>query len=210
MRIRFILCCCLVMSGVMTAGAASTNPADYPLRIHVFGKSNSTAWVNRRSRSVTETKGQGHANLFANGEVRAVEFSYTCDGQHLRPSSGFWDTYPAKWKKPNRVLVMLIPVFGKTGKYSTCELNTDVKDYAYNRLSQTRFEPVPPEQFKAWMVQHQYDPEHGKNVPVLSDSDPGSPVPPATTSTPADAPAAPSGTTPPTASSRPPVAPSDK
>ncbi len=159
MRLSRIICGALLFSS-LRLGAESKNPADYPLRIHIFGRSQMTFFHNR---ALDETRGDGRANLFANGEVHGVDFSYQCSEQ-FRPSFGF-ETYPAKWKKPNQELVVLFPVFGKANTYFTCNLKTNVKDYAYF-VHNGRLDSEPAAQYKAWMTQHDYDPEHGKNMPV--------------------------------------------
>ena len=140
--------------------AESKNPADYPLRVHIFGRDQTTFY---HSHMMDEAKGDGRANLFANGEVHGVDFSYECS-EKLRTSMGY-ETYPARWKKPQQELVVLLPVFGHANTYSPCHLKTDVKDVAYYRHNgSTGTEPAAA--FKAWMVKHDYDPEHGKDMPV--------------------------------------------
>src|SRR5690349_10512305 len=74
--------------------ADSKNPADYPLRLHIFHASGTTFFHNRVPE---EVRGDGRANLFEYGEPRAVDFSFVCP-QKVQPSFGF-ETYPAKWKK---------------------------------------------------------------------------------------------------------------
>jgi len=182
MRLLAVLCCGVILGGgALGLKAESRNPADYPLRIHIFGQSQTSFYHNR---SLEETKGEGRANLFANGDVHAMEFSYDCS-EKLKASFGY-ETYPAKWKKPGQELVVLMPVFGKTGQYFTCNLKTDVKDYAYF-AHDGKMGSEPSSQFKAWMVKHEYDPEHGKDVPVnTAGNAPGAP-------TAASAPAAPVG-----------------
>jgi len=162
MRLSRFLCAALVFSGVLLI-AESKNPADYPLRIHIFGRTQMTFF---RNRAVDEGRGDERANLFANGEVRGVDFSYDC-GRQFRPSVGF-DTYPAKWKKPNEELVVLFPVFGKANAYYTCKLKTNVRNDAYF-LHDGRLDTETAERFKAWMTKHEYDPEHGKNEPFRLD-----------------------------------------
>lgn len=155
------LCAVLAVAVSAVPGRAeSKNVADYPLRIHIFGRNQTTFYSGQM---VDEAKGDGRANLFANGEVHGVDFSYACSDK-LRASFGF-ETYPARWKKPGRELVVLLPVFGKTGSFWTCDLKTDVKDFAYMRNRGSMGQESPAE-FKAWMVKHDYDPEHGKNMPV--------------------------------------------
>jgi len=149
--------------------AESKNPADYPLRLHIFGRSQ-TSFYYSRMRSLDETQGDGRANLYENGEARGMDFNYRCDYK-VRASFGY-ETYPARWKKQGKQLVVLLPVFGQAGKFFTCDFNADVKDFAYaNGKDGLRSEPVP--QFKLWMQRHDYDPEHGKDVPVRGGGDQG-------------------------------------
>ncbi len=148
--------------------AESKNVADYPLRIHIFNRSETTFY---HARVEEEAKGEGRANLFENGEAHGVDFSFDCSDK-LKASFGY-ETYPAKWKKPGKELTVLLPVFGKTGSYFTCNVKTDVKDFAYAKTNGSmRSEPVA--EFKSWMVKHEYDPEHGKNMPVKTQGSEGS------------------------------------
>ena len=77
--------------------ADSKDPADYPLRIHIFNLNQTTFF---RNRAVDEARGEGRANLFENGEARGIDFSYDCL-EKIHPSFGF-ETYPAKWKKQGK------------------------------------------------------------------------------------------------------------
>lgn len=159
MRRMLALCVCFLLAAT-TLHADSKNPADYPLRIHIFSHSETNFY---RREYMDETKGDGRANLFENSMAHGVDYTFECD-QKVKSSFGY-ETYPAKWKKPGKQLLVLLPVFGKTGDYFTCVLNTDVKDFAYaNRNGRLTQESV--EDYKAWMVRTGYDPEHGKDVPV--------------------------------------------
>lgn len=160
MRLSRVCAVVCVAASTFAVRAESKNLADYPLRLHIFGRNQTTFYTHG---SVDETKGDGRANLFANGEVHGVDFNYACSDK-LRASFGF-ETYAAKWRKPGRELVVLMPVFGKTGSFWTCDLKTDVKDFAYTRHNGSMGQESPAE-FKAWMVKHDYDPEHGKNMPA--------------------------------------------
>ncbi len=157
-RLRTLSCCVLLASSTLLAD--SKNPGDYPLRVHIFNRSEITFIHNR---ATDEAKGEGRANLFANGEVKAVDFTFDCS-QKLKASFGY-ETYPAKWKKPGQELTVLLPVFGKTGSFFTCNFKTDVKDFAYIARD-GKMASEPSAEFKAWMVRHEYDPEHGKNMPT--------------------------------------------
>lgn len=159
MRYLKIVSICILGASVL-ASAESKNPADYPFRLHIFGRSQTTFYNHRIAE---EAKGDGRANLFANGEVHGVDFSYECSDK-VRASFGF-ETYPAKWKKQDKELTVLMPVFGKSNTYFTCTFKTDLKDFTYvmrngNMGSETAAD------FKEWMAKHDYDPEHGKNMPV--------------------------------------------
>jgi hypothetical protein len=140
--------------------AESKNPADYPLRIHIFRRNETTFYQNRMAE---ETKGEGRANLFENGEPKGVDFQYDCS-EKLQTSSGF-ETFPARWKKPNLELIVLMPEFGKQGSYSTCRLKVQMKDFTYYSHNGT-LGTEPIESFKQWMTKHDYDPEHGKDTPT--------------------------------------------
>lgn len=150
----------LIFGAAATGRADSKKIADYPLRLHIFGRNQTTFY---HYRSEDEAKGEGRAELFENGEGHGVDFTFDCS-QKIKASFGF-ETYPAKWRKPGRQLTVLFPVFGKTGSYFTCDINTDVKDYAYT-MHDGRMASEPVADLKSWMVKHDYDPEHGKDVPA--------------------------------------------
>lgn len=150
---------CVLLASIL-GFAEGKHPADYPLRLHIFNRSETKFYHNR---AVDETKGDGRANLFENGEPRAMDFSFECP-ERLMPSFGF-ETYPARWKKPNAELVILVAEKGKPNKYFTCDLKATVKDYAYVMVN-GRLMSESPAKYKEWMTRHEYDPEHGKDRPV--------------------------------------------
>jgi len=153
----------------------SRNPADYPLRVHIYRRNETTFYHNHQTE---EAKGEGRANLFEGGEPKGIDFQFECDTR-LQTSSGF-ETFPAKWKKPGQELIILQPQFGKNS-YDTCKLKVMVKDFVYvSRNGNLASEPA--EVFKQWMVKHEYDPEHGKNTPTQMTPAATNPTPPATPS----------------------------
>lgn len=146
--------------------AESHNPADYPLRIHIYRRNETTFYHNRQTE---EAKGEGRANLFEGGKPKGIDFQFECDTK-LQTSSGY-ETFPAKWKKPGQELVILQPQFGKTN-YNTCRLKVLVKDFVYvSRNGNLTTEPV--DVFAQWMVKHDYDPENGKNTPIRATPEAG-------------------------------------
>ena len=163
-RISRMLCLLIAFFVAIPLCAESKNPADYPLRLHIFVSNEVTFYHNR---SVDETRGDGRANLFENGEPRGVDFSFDCD-KKVKPSFGF-ETYPAKWKKQGERLIVLLPVFGEANAYFSCTLHTQVREFAYF-MRNGKLASEPPAQYKAWMANHDYDPEHGKNTPRAADA----------------------------------------
>lgn len=153
-----------------SALAGGHSPADFPLRVHVFGFS---AHSHYTWQNLDEVDGEGRANLYENGEPRGFDFGYRC-GDRLRVSPGY-ETYMAKWKKPGRELEILLPVFGKPGAMESCDLKVDMKDAAYHRHNGLLAEE-PIARYKEWMDLHQYDPEHGKNEPVPAPAAAGKPA----------------------------------
>jgi hypothetical protein len=167
---------CLLFSPIAHAG--KINPADYPLRVHIFAYNGHSHYYDH---SLDMVDGEGRANLYENGEPKGFDFSYRCSDR-LRVSPGF-ETYVARWKKPGQTLEILLPVFGKPGAGEGCDLKVLMKDTAYVRHNGMLGEE-PASAFKEWMVKHQYDPEHGMNQPVnLQSSQPQAPPAPAAGST---------------------------
>jgi hypothetical protein len=145
-RISIALVLIFILTPALKAGPKSL--ADYPLRIYVFRRTETTFYHNRMPE---ETKGEGRANLFENDEPRGVDFEFDCS-ERLQTSSGF-ETFPAKWKKPKKELIVLMPEFGKEGSYSTCKFKVQMKDFAYyvhNGVLGTE----PTDVFKQWMTKH--------------------------------------------------------
>jgi hypothetical protein len=158
---------CLLVSAAAMAGGH--NPADYPLRVHIFQFS-SHSHYSGPGRTLDIADGEGRANLFENGEPRGFDFSYRCQ-ERLRASEGY-ETYLARWKKPGKTLEILEPQFGKPGAMESCELKVDMKEDAVYHKHNGLLEEWPVAKFKEWMDKHQYDPEHGKNEPVALNAAP--------------------------------------
>jgi len=171
MRRSAMLCLVGLASLLLFSSAAlakDRNPADYPLRVHIFQHSSHSHYERHYLEGVD---GEGRANLYENGEPRGFDYSYHCNNRLL--NSVGYETVMARWKKPGR-LELLLPADN-----DTCELKVDVKEdvyYSYYKDGK-RLGEEPAANFKAWMVEHDYDPEHGKNSPVVvvDPADPGEP-----------------------------------
>jgi hypothetical protein len=139
----------------IAAFAGTRNPADFPLRVHIFEHSSHSHY---HRRALEEVDGEGRANLYENGLPRGFDYSYVCD-KRLMNSVGY-ETFMARWKKPGATLQLLLPAMGET-----CDLKVDLKDAAYYKHD-GELKEEPAAAYKAWMDEHEYDPEHGKNEPL--------------------------------------------
>jgi hypothetical protein len=162
LRARFLptLLCSALLFPLSSVHADDTNPADYPLRLHIFNREEATHY-HRGTEEMSQ--GTGRANLFVHGEVHAVDFRFDCN--HKIESSIGFDTYKARWLRPGQKLTVLFPVFGVSGKFFTCDLDTDVKSGVAYYTHGGNLSTEPSTAFTAWMQKHNYDPEHGKNTP---------------------------------------------
>ncbi len=143
-----------------SSGFAAHNPADYPLRVHIFSHNGVSHYYGPGGiRSLEDVDGEGRANLFENSQPRAFDFHYECE-ERLMNTMGY-ETLPARWKKPNVELEILLPVSGKT-----CKFQVAMKDGIAYRMSNGNFGEEPADRFKVWMDKYQYDPEHGRNTPI--------------------------------------------
>ena len=157
--------CFLLISPVF---AGKFKPADFPLRVHIVAR-NGVRHYSRLGGGVNSSldavDGLGTGNLFEKGEPRGFEFNYSCS-QPITPQTAY-ETFLARWKKQDRVLEIQMPVMGgKADDMNSCELKVNMKpDTAYIRHN-GEIEEEPAATFKQWMEKHQYDPEHGMNMPV--------------------------------------------
>jgi hypothetical protein len=154
------LALCALVSKAALAGGHSVS--DYPLRVHIFQHNSHSHYYHQTLDAVD---GEGRANLYENSEPRGFDFGYRC-GERLRNSTGF-DTYPARWKKRDQTLEILMPKLGKPGTMEACELHVEMKEIAYYKHD-GNLDTEPTAAFKQWMEKHDYDPEHEKNEPVRS------------------------------------------
>jgi len=145
------------------AWAGKVKPADFPLRVHVFSFSSIRHY---HGSFLQEVDGIGQANLFENGQPRGFDFTYQC-GQPITPELGF-ETLMARWKKPDRVIEILMPsIGGKPGEMNSCDLKVTLKASTAYYRGNGHLGEEPAATFKEWMIRHKYDPEHGMNEPLM-------------------------------------------
>jgi hypothetical protein len=162
---------CLALS--TAAKASGRDPADYPLRVLVFVVNASHSPDTPKSRNSPDipdyVDGQGIADLFENGAPRGLEFSFSCI-EGMRASSGY-ETFPARWKKKEKTLEILVPQPGKPWNLEPCDLRAEMRNGLAFYWNDDKVREESAAAYKDWMVKHQFDPEKGKEDPV--DVDPG-------------------------------------
>lgn len=167
----------LVLGGLLASAPMTTplyarklNPADFPLRVHLFTHNSHSHYHHQMLDYVD---GEGRANLYQNGVPVAFDYSYRCEDR-LVNSVGY-ETYMARWKKPGRALEILLPVTGHPAAVESCQLQVDMKEGLAYFKHNGAVNEEPAEAFRQWMVKRDYDPEHGKDFPAFPPS--GAPAP---------------------------------
>jgi hypothetical protein len=167
---------CLLFSTMVLA--KGPDPADYPLRVHVL-KNSARSRHSREGKSSSDTldylDGEGGADLFEAGQPTGFQFKYSCI-EPLKASEAY-ATYPARWKKRDKTVEILIPQAGKPWNMETCDLQVATRPglaYFWNP-DDDRVVEESAAKFKEWMVRHQYDPEKDMDEPIGLDNDPSGP-----------------------------------
>jgi hypothetical protein len=157
-----------VMLLVSTAFAGKFNSADFPLRVHIVARNGIRHYYHMggtTSSSLDAVDGLGQGNVFENGQPLGFDFNYEC-GQPITPQTAY-DTFMARWRKPSRELEIIMPVMGgRPGEMNSCVLKVNMKAETVYIRRNGDISEEPAAEFKAWMVKHEYDPEHGKDAPV--------------------------------------------
>lgn len=159
------IACCLALSTVVLAGGP--DPADYPLRVNILtytSHSRHTREGKGFSDAPDYSDGLGQGDLFENGVPRGFNFTYSCIDA-LRASSGY-ETFPARWKKTDKTITVLLPEPGKPWNWVGCDLRAEMRPgLAYFWQDGSVVERASAV-LKDWMMKHQWDPEKGKDQPV--------------------------------------------
>lgn len=143
------------------ASAGSRNPADFPLRVHIFTHNSYSHYWHQ---GLDKVDGEGRGNLYENGIPTAIEFSYECDTR-LMNSVGY-ETYMARWKKQGSALELLVPATN-----STCVVKASLHPGVAFYMHHGNLNEEPSTTFASWMQRHHYDPEHGLDIPQDGDAE---------------------------------------
>lgn len=157
---------CLAVS--TAALAVKPDPDDYPLRVHIL-KFMTRASASREPKHPSDApdyvSGMGVADLFENSEPRGFQFSFSCiDG--LKASSGYAN-FPARWKKKDKTLEILLPETGKPWNLTPCQLQAEVRPGLAFYWKDSKIAEEPAAVLRDWMVKHHYDPEKNREEPVM-------------------------------------------
>jgi hypothetical protein len=146
--------------------------AKYPLRVHIMrfaAQPNHSRVPKSLSDPPPYVAGMGVADLFENGEPQGFQFTYSCTV--AMQASGGYSTLPARWKKKDKTLEILLPQAGKPWNQEGCDLQTEMQTglvyYWKNGAVAEESDPL----LKAWMVKHKFDPENGSEEPAMAARD---------------------------------------
>jgi hypothetical protein len=159
--------------GISTAALASgPDPADYPLRVHIM-KFISQPRDTRGHKNLSDVPdfvdGRGVADLFENGEPQGFQFSFSCMGG-MKASSGY-GSFPARWKKKDKALEILLPETGKPWNMVSCELQAAMRPGLVFYWKDGTLAEESAQVLKAWMEKHKYDPEKSEAEPAVAAGD---------------------------------------
>jgi hypothetical protein len=157
------------MAVALPALAGKADEAKYPLRVHIL---RFVAQPNhsREPHSLTDpppyVAGMGAADLFENGEPQGFQFTYSCTAS--MEASGAYSTLPARWKKKDKTLEILLPQAGKPWNSESCNLQVEMRPGLVYYWKDGAVAEEPAAVLKGWMVKHRYDPENGREEPVMA------------------------------------------
>lgn len=157
----------------MPALAGSPDESRYPLRVYIFRFAVQPSH-NREPKHPFEmpdyVSGMGQADLFENGEPRGFQFNYSCVVE-MR-ASGSYATFPARWKKRNKTLEILLPEQGKSDSLEACDLEADMMPDQVFFWKNGAVQVESSALLKSWMVKHKFDPESSDELPVMAADEP--------------------------------------
>jgi hypothetical protein len=109
---------------------AAKDTKDYPLKVEILWNK----WDRYRPRPRVEPETffyrvNGQGNLMEGSTVHAIDFKY--EDIIVARVTAVNQTYPARWKKPQRELEVQIPEIGHEGKYQTVSMVLTVREGVY-------------------------------------------------------------------------------
>jgi hypothetical protein len=148
--------------------AVKPDEAKYPLRVHIMrfaAQPNHSRVPKSLSDPPPYVAGMGVADLFENGEPQGFQFTYSCTV--AMQASGGYSTLPARWKKKDKTLEILLPQAGKPWNSESCNLTTEMSAGLVYYWKNGSLAEESSAVLKDWMAKHQYDPENDQEEPVM-------------------------------------------
>ncbi len=152
--------------------AAGPSPGKYPLRVYIFN-------IGSRPIHGHEPKhpsdmpdylsGSGQADFFEGGEPHAFQFTFNCTAGMI-VSAGYV-TFPARWRKRDKTLEMLLPQKGSLDSFEPCDLQVELVPNLAYFWKNGALAAGPAGPLMDWMKKHHFDPESGSDEPMLLPGD---------------------------------------
>jgi hypothetical protein len=122
----------LILASLLSPALAlfAKDISDYPLRVEILmNHYDRYRPYPYRQPNYFMYRVNGQGNVMDGSTVHAFDFKYVND--HVVRFTAPNQTYPARWKKPQRELEVLAPDVGHEGKYMTCDMDTTVHAGVY-------------------------------------------------------------------------------
>jgi hypothetical protein len=123
---------CLIIFVLLgsAVAVAAKDTKDYPLKVEILWNK----WERYRPYPVREPETffyrvDGQGNVMDGSMVHAIDFKY--GDIIVARVTAVNQTYPARWKKPQRELEVQIPEIGHEGKYQTVSMDITVREGVY-------------------------------------------------------------------------------
>ncbi len=172
-RVLFSLSALAVcLSIVPQALAGSPDAAKYPLRVYIFRFAVQPSHSREPKHPFDMpdyVSGMGQADLFENGEPRGFQFNYSCTVE-MR-ASGSYSTFPARWKKHEKTLEILLPRKGTSEDMESCDLQAEMMPGQVFFWKDGVVSVESSALLKSWMVKHKFDPESSDEQPDIAGSE---------------------------------------
>lgn len=128
---------CSCVFALLSAGLAlpAKDLSDYPLQVQFLGVHQEVVNVNPGTQlPMFVHKVNGHGNVKDSSGVHAFDFEY--QGPVPLGPVPLNQRFPARWKKPQAELEILVPDVGHEGKYTACRMGVLAHQGVYVRNAQ--------------------------------------------------------------------------
>ncbi len=147
MRFPKLQFCLLLLLCISAQPLLARDLNDYPLRVEIVWRHWEAYNLTPRTTMPTFVhKENGHGNIHDGNAVVGFDFEY--EGVPNLATASPKEIFPARWKKAEEQLELLLPDVGHQGKFFACDLKTLVRKGVYVQTSQGVVE-ISQEDYKA-------------------------------------------------------------